>query len=574
MTVGTEQGQVYKGKQGIQYATVLDSLKPTMALIELGRAGQKAKAADKEAGLKTTLEFKPAEVWHYYSAEANQRFENWAKKGAALMTQRQIPNLWNSTDPDAVNWQLEGAKLKAGYDNINQAKDLWDKSMQDIGTRGDKYEDEYLNNVKNFPSLLGYEQIASGQFNFPQAKFKDPSNLYARFFTADAKVFKDDLKGVPPTDAQLWERTAIYFNSPEHEGDLRAAAQMYQNLTPEAQKAYQAKAELMGVEDAPHMALAFENYKAQFVDTPRNVMDDALEYAKVAPKSSYSTSKEDVSGVTKSSSATQLSNKGYPMDVAVSHFNEKAYLLDDEGYMASLGVDFKQPRADRYKAATAAFAERVRENITKETESGLARGGSGFSTKEIEDNYDNWYTRLTGSDKTAANEAANWLYGGLEAEKKGLVKAEVMEMPVQALPGAPGLSGTFPSGTKIKVIAAYFKSEAEAAKAREDRYNYSGAAMDKMSPEDRKIYENLMTGFKGQERGTRVFFPIIKESMQVIKELHRNTAQEKKQLYNTAYKDDLNSAGSVPTATKSTGMAGQPAPKVGAKGSLNSPGKQ
>lgn len=570
MTVGTEQGQVYKGKQGIQYATVLDSLKPTMALIELGRAGQKARAADKEAGLKTTLEFKPSEVWHYYSAEANQRFENWAKKGAALMTQRQIPNLWNSTDPEAVSWQLEGAKLKAGYDNINQAKDLWDKSMQDIGTRGDKYEESYLNSVKNFPSLLGYEQIASGQFNFPQAVFKDPSNIYAKFFTADANNFKKDLNGVPPTDAQLWERTAIYFSSPEHEADLKAAAQMYQNLTPEAQKAYQAKAELMGVEDAPHMALAFENYKAQFVDTPRNVMNDALEYAKSAPKSSYSTSKEDVSGVTKSSSATQLSNKNYPMDVAVSHFNEKAYLLDDESYMASLGVDFKQPRADRYKAATAAFAERVRENITKETESGLARSGSGFSTEETDKNFDNWYSNLTSSDKTLANEAANWLYGGLEAEKKGLVKAEVMELPAVALRGQPGASGVLPSNARVKVIAVEFKSEAEAAKAREDRYNYSGAEVAKMSKEDREIYENLMTGLKGQERGTRVFFPITKESIQVIKELHRNTAQEKKALYEKGYKDDMNAPGSTPKATWSGPESG----KVGAKGSLNSPGKQ
>lgn len=570
MTVGTEQGQVYKGKQGIQYATVLDSLKPTMALIELGRAGQRAKSADKEAGLKTTLEFKPEEVWHYYSAEANQRFENWAKKGAALMTQRQIPNLWNSTDPDAVNWQLEGAKLKAGYDNINQAKDLWDKSMQDIGTRGDKYEDSYLSSVKNFPSLLGYEQIASGQFNFPQAKFKDPSNIYAKFFTADANNFKNDLKGVPPTDAQLWERTAIYFSSPEHEADLKAAAQMYQNLTPEAQKVYQAKAELMGVEDAPHMALAFENYKAQFVDTPRNVMDDALGYAKAAPKSSYSTSKEDVSGVTKSSSATQLSNKNYPMDVAVSHFNEKAYLLDDEGYMASLGVDFKQPRADRYKAATAAFAQKVRENITRDTESGLARSGSGFSQEETDNNFDNWYNNLISKDKTLANEAANWLYGGTKAEQQGVVKAEVMELPAIALRGQPGASGVLPSGTRVKVIAVEFKSEAEAAKAREDRYNYSGADVAKMSKEDKEAYDNLMTGLKGQERGTRVFFPITKESIQVIKELHRNTAQQKKALYEKGYKDDMNAPGSTPQSTWSAPESGKPA----AKGSLNAPPKQ
>lgn len=570
--VGTEQGQVYKGKQGIQYATVLDSLKPTMAMAEMLRTQQAAKAANKDAGNKMTLEFKPEEVWHYYSAEANQRFEGWAKKGAALMTQKQIPNLWNSTDPDAVNWQLEGAKLKAGYDNINQAKKLWDESMKDIGTRGDKYEDSYLDGVKNFATYNGYEKIASGQFNFPQAKFKEPSQLYARFLTTDANNFKKDLNGVPPTDAQLWERTVMYFGAPEHQSDVKAAAQMYQNLTPEAQKAYKAKAEIMGIEDAPHMALAFESYKAQFVDTPRNVMDDALAYAEKAPKSTTASSKEDVSGVTKSSSATQLSNKDYPRDVAVSHFNEKAYLLDDEKYMASLGVPFDVPRAERYELATKAFAERVKENITRKVESGLSRAGSGFSTEETDKNFDNWYTRLTSPDKTAANEAANWLYGGVGAEKQGLVKAEVMELPSSALYGQPGMSGVLPSGTKVKVVAAYFKSEAEAQKAREDLYNYS-TDTSKMSPEDKKVYDDMMTGLKKQERGTRVLFPVTKESIQVIKELHRNTAQKKKALYEQGYKDDMNAPGSTPKATWSTGSSGVSAPVTGGKGSLNSPPK-
>ena len=621
--VGTQQGQAYTGKQGIQYATVLDSVKPTLLLME----GMKKKAAEKAEGAKQTLEFKPQEVWHYYSAEANKRFEEWAKEGGAIMTQKGIANLWTSNDPDAIAWQLKGAALKKGYDNINQAKKQWDLSIEDMrSATGKDYTDEYKSNIMNFATIHGYDQIASGNFNWPEPKFKEPTNIYQRFLINDSKVLKEELGDTPPSENQLLERTINYFSVPEHSADLKAISQSFNQLSDDWKKRYENEAEKAGYDkkNAP-LFMAKESYREQFYYQTPDLNAVAVDYADKAPLDVTKRSTEDVQGVTEATMSERLGNKEYPMQQAVSHFTTKPFLLDDDKAMIQLGVDPTLSREEKYKQAVTNFAKRIEENIATKYEKSLSREGSGwggFSQQEQELDSSNWYADVTSGDQRLSRQAANWLAGTKDAQGNVIVEAEVIAQPLACYTGGMVVGG-LPTGVDQQkaVPALYIKYGTPEEKQRALKSLYAtkppdvtkfeteiksyndeiskiekSATSGQITEAQRKQkvlilesqikaaeaqkgvaeqkYNQLIETYQTQATGNAVYVPLVAENIQIAKLIHGNTAKARNEGYKVGYnaEERYNAPGtgvkSVPWSGPESFKNMNPAP-----GSANNPTK-
>ena len=170
------EGNIYRNRQGDGYATTFGRNKSLEVAAKNKALGDQDVAKDRASGAKKSMEYKPEEVWHFYGAEANGAFNSWMEEGATIMAKEGIPNLWNSSNPKAVDWQIKAGRIAQANENINQAKDMYEKAMQAINSRGDEYTDEYLDSVRNFPVNVSFDEMTSGSFQFPQAQYKNPSN--------------------------------------------------------------------------------------------------------------------------------------------------------------------------------------------------------------------------------------------------------------------------------------------------------------------------------------------------------------------------------------------------------------
>lgn len=212
--IGSNLGQVYTGQQGNQLATVLG---PSRALASYeGYAAKKAadKAKDSADLSKGMMDVKPEEVWHFYSADQQKTWENWVNKGAGMMPKG---NPFKRYDDEAIQWQIEGSRIKAANENIKQAKSLWDKAMGDINSRGDEYTDEYKEKVKNFAANNPVDVIATGKFDFPQAEFKNPSTIHQDYMVNGLGNLEKAAGENVLQDRDFNNYSISYFSTPEAE---------------------------------------------------------------------------------------------------------------------------------------------------------------------------------------------------------------------------------------------------------------------------------------------------------------------------------------------------------------------
>lgn len=519
--IGDATGSMYTGHQGVGNATVFDwdSIGAKLAAEKAQKAARAAK--DQEDSFAGMNKAKPEEVWHYYSAEANDKWANWVKAGAAIMTNKAVDNLWKSTDPDAVAWQIEGARLRKETDNIKQAKASWDAAMNDIGTRGDKYTHEYQQEIKDFGAKHTYAQLASGDFEFPQAKFYDPGSLYESLFVKDAKDLSDQIgKDQIPSDRTIHDRIDVFFSSPEKTAETQAAMSMYNSLPDDKKERYVALAERMGWDDEPWKALSFENYKGRFNPAPRNMTEDAIEYAKIAPKNIKQWVNEDNSGVTKGGMSEKLANSKMPMEAAKSHFTQYNFLLDDPGYMGQLGVSMDVPRDQRRKAAEKAFAEQVRMNLEEKISSSVTRtDAKGPGDADINTNFDQWRKDIGSYDPTVAMQAAKFLFG---TETQG---GPIAEATVKIDPNV-----TPPFKTNRWLVLTY-NNEKEANDFKKKFYDEAIQGSEGLSEEQKQMYNEALDYYKSKTGNNVVSIPVQPEYEQVLKRLHDKTARKNKTLY-------------------------------------------
>ncbi len=532
--VGTQLGSVYSGQQGNQLATVIrpnNNLSTYEAFLAKDKKKREADAANFSKG---ALEVKPEEVWHFYSADLGKTWENWFNKGAELMPGG---DPWKRSDKAAIDWQIEGSRIKAANANVKQAKALWDKAMGDINTRGDEYTDEYKDQVRDFAVNNPLDKIMSGQFNFPQAEFKNPSTIHQDFLVSGlANIEKAAGKDAVPTDADFNNYTVSYFSTPEAEKNVIAAKQMFGKLSPADQNAYISKAEnTPGFKGEGWMAYMNDQLQGRYKKPELDIAAEAIKRAADAPLSERASSIEDLSQVTTSSSRTYLSNKAYPQEQAASFFTKNSWAVSEPKYAEQLGVDTNLPLEERRKKMIAAMAKQIEKNIETKTEFSVSRAGGNVSDKERIGNYDVWRRNLTSTDRGTSTEAANWLVQGLGFSKAQVSSAFVSTNDYDINEGAKRAYDQYRVGKpvsadKFKVLQIVFKNPAEMEAAKEKMYKELDEAQ--IPAADKQKYSDLMDYYRKEgSYGSVLKVPIVQENEQILKRIHGQTVKETKDLY-------------------------------------------
>lgn len=519
-------GQAYKGHQGVGYATVFGDSNAINALALTAAAKSKA---SKKAGKG----LEPSEVWHYYSGAMEQAWNNWADEGSKIMTEHGIDDVWNSSHPAAIKHRTDSSHLMTSEKNINQAQVLYDKAVQNISKSADKFTPEYIEKVKNFP-LIPFDQISSGQYQFPVASFKEPVSVYNDFLVKSHNRLEKELEGKAPTDENLILATETYFNSPENAVNARAVKQRFFKLTPESKKYFEAEAERYGYDKSDAWkSLAIYDLRNMGVTKPVDIGEVALNYATTGPKSDSKTTTKEA-GVLKSRSYKTL-KKGAENELAQSHFAANMYQLNDQSAMAQLGVPMGLPIAERLQKATKALAEKIRARASTEYEGKDTKDmDSGLTEEQTTKSFNTWWSELNSGDDAVKQHAAKWLFG---KDKTGrVVDAAVSGV----LTGEAFVSDVAPEDIKIgPVVEINYKSipKADAAKANALK-ELKKLSESQLSPESQIAYEQLIEFYESKSEGTTVVYPLNDEFKQVFKELHNQSSSSKKLGYKSEIDTD------------------------------------
>jgi hypothetical protein len=533
--IGGDLGNVYKGRQGIQLATVLGESQAVKA--HAVREAQKADQAKKNrnAALQQTYETKPDEVWHFYSAEANSRWNDWMNNGAAIMTMGDIENPWESHDPRAIQWRIDAGKQKAATDNINQYQTQYELAMKDIGIRGDEYTEEYKQAVRNFPIAHTYDNLAGGQVDFPQAQFNDPSKIYSKFYVKDALEMRTMLgQDVAPTSAQITDRVNTFFDTEENEAELKSLQQMYHSLPQAERQMIDGKAQNMGYANEPWKVIAHEDYESRFTSEPRNWLDDVMKYVDMTAVEKVTYSREDTQGVTNYEQAERMANKKLPETAAKTHFQRHSSLLFDETYMNQLGIDVNLPLAKRRDLAEKKFADEIRSNIALDYSTRVSREGGGLGKKEMDYSWEQWRIDIGGANEGLANQAAKYLFDvGGEAGIGDAVDAYIIPPPDQtAIDNYNRATGANITPQQFRVIAVEYKDAKVATKEKEKFYKeIIGQEGDFDTQEQEVAWRNLINSYKEQSDGSKVLYPVNYQNEQTLRWLHDRSAKMKGRQY-------------------------------------------
>lgn len=526
----------YRNKQGDGYATVLKPFGLEAIMANRGREG-KAKAEGAANFAKGTMEVKPEETWHYYSGGIEKTWEDWVKKGARMMTTKSIDDPWKSTDPDAIQWQIEGARIKSGQENINQAQKAYLEAQKDIGTRGDKYTQEYLDKVKNFPTTP-IETLISGQFDFPMPEFKNPAQVTDKLFTKrkDA-LLKEKPDGYVPSDKELKGELEVFFSQPENAPETAAFKQVFKDL-PEVEKdRYIALAEKNGFDEGWE-GVAMDQFKSQFSFAPVNLAEMATSAAKNAPMKKSESSLEDASGVTIGKGSIVFADKKYPERISKSEFASKPYLLNDEATMSQLGISMTVPFEKRQVLAEKAYADLIRKNQPSQFSSTVARAGEGASKAEEKASYDKWRTDIGTGDNQTAIQAAQFTFK--TKTPWGVVDTATIDT---AIP------------TPFKYRRALVLNFADKAEA--ERF------VETLDDEAVKL-----TRYFQETNDRSVAVPVANEYEQVLKQVHSEAVKTQKGLYERVGELDFPVTGTPSTSTV-TGQEATQAVKESRFGALS-----
>jgi len=533
--VGTQLGTAYSGQQGNQLATVIRPNNNLATYEAFLAKDKKKKEADAANFSKGALDVKPEEVWHYYSSDLSKTWEGWFNKGAELMPGG---DPWKRSDKAAIDWQIEGSRIKAANTNVKQAKALWDKAMGDINSRGDEYTDEYKAQVRDFAVNNPLDKIMSGQFNFPQAEFKNPSTIHQDFLVGGlANVEKAAGKDAVPTDTDFNNYTVSYFSTPEAEKNVTAAKQMFGKLSPADQNAYITKAQnTPGFKGEGWMAYMNEQLQNRYKKPELDIAQEAIDRAKDADLSESAYSGEDMSQITTSSSRTYLKNKAYPEEQATSFFTKNSWAISEPKYAEQLGVDPNLPLEERRKKMIAAMAKQIDKNIATKSEYKMSRGGTGnASDKEKMTSHDEWRRDIGSTDPAKSTEAANWLVQGLGLKGTVATSAYVSTNEYDINQGAKRAYDQYRVGKpvsadKFKVLQIVFKNRDEMEAAKEKMFKELDEAA--IPSKDKDKYTDLIDYYRKEgSYGSVLKVPIVQENEQILKRLHDKNVKESGQIY-------------------------------------------
>jgi len=507
----------YRNRQGDGYATTLKPYGLEAIMANRGREA-KAKAEGRANFQKGVMDVKPEETWHYYSAGIEKTWEDWKRKGAAIMTDKSIDDPWQSTDPDAIQWQIEGARIKSGQTNINQAQKAFLEAQKDIGTRGDKYTQEYLDKVKNFPTTP-IETLLSGQFDFPMPEFKNPAQVTDKLFVKrKEQILKGKPDGYVPADKELKTELETFFSQPENAPETAAFKQVFTSLPETEKDRYIALAEKNGFDEGWE-GVALDQFKSQFTPSPVDLAEMAVGIAKSATMKKSTSGIEDMSGVKVTKGSTVFADSKMPDARAKSLFESRPYLLNDEATMAQLGIAMTVPFEKRQILAEKAFADLIRKNEPREFDYDKSRSGQGASKEEEKASYDKWRTDIG----TGSIQAAQFTFK--TKTPWGVVDTATIDQNTE---------------TPFKHRKALILNFADKAEAEKFTETLDDEAV-KMTRHYQKTQDNV------------VAIPIANEYEQVLKQIHSEAVKQQGGLYERVGELDYPNTG-TPSADVTTGQ--------------------
>lgn len=546
---GTNIGTVYDNDQGKGLAVTLDTADYYRNLALIGQQ-KSASAKAKEAGAKALTEAAPEVKWAPYINRVQQEYENLLDESAKVMAERGIDNLWASTDPEALELVKSFARLKGVSTGINSLYSDYQKRMEDINNNPDKYTEESIDAVLNFPDQLSgvtYEDIQRGSIMgedgkikpvaIPDLKFKHPSTLHDDFYIAGQKSLRA-LAGengvVDP--GKIANYTANYFLAEEKRPNLRAQRQIYDSLEPDSETAKIARSEARaaGLGDNPEIGLAIYNMKmALSPDTP-DIGKVVIKMADEAPMKESSLEREDISGKVTKTLSEILKNPDYPRERARSYLLANRWVLERPDVLVQLGVNPETAGdgVELFSAALDGLETMIRDNISSKYHSSIRfEGDNRYGKEELDANADDWQKRIWFGNKQIANEAAGWLKGEKMPGSTGIISdSEVFTSSELMLP--QGLNG---------VIKVTFKDEKTAQNARVNYYKELRRSIDKTgmteeeATEAEKAQEGLLKQLDRMFKGNEVGIPLDDTNWQLLKNLHRQRVKSTGALYESRF---------------------------------------
>lgn len=248
--VGTALGNTYTSKEGFGQAYILPTdNSPTMFtqnMVAMKMAGDKAKADSMLESKKKLMEDDP-EYWYQDKAEVQGELDAVNEMGATLLSMGVDPYGGSKV---AFDFQKRYKNARRLAQQSNYDKEYHAKVQEALKTQGkDKeYTPESIAEVDAY-FQLPLEYKANNGILPPNLKLKQPAFLYDQYLTAQVKdmVSGSNSKEVY-TDPELLTVAISGFSNPDVE---RAAVQLYDRLTPEAQEALDTEAKGLGMPTGP-----------------------------------------------------------------------------------------------------------------------------------------------------------------------------------------------------------------------------------------------------------------------------------------------------------------------------------
>ena len=553
MISGSNIGTVYDNDQGKGLAVTLDTADYYRNLSALAQS-KSAKAKAKEAGAKALTEAAPEVKWAPYINRVHQEYEGLLDEAARVMADRGVDNIWNSTDPEAQGLVKKFAQMKGVTTGINSLYSDYQKRMEDINNNPDKYTQESIDEVLNFPDQLSgvtYENIQAGSFltkdgkikpvALPDLKFKHPSTLHDDFYIAGQKNLKA-LAGengvVDPS--KIRDYSANYFLAEENAPNLRAQRQIYDGLPANSEMAKIARSEARaaGMGDNPEVGLAIYNMKMALSPDAPDIAREVIKMASEAPMKENSFEKEDASGKVVKSQREFLTNPEYPRERARSYLLANRWVLERPDALVQIGVNPETAGdgVELFSAAVDALEGMIKADITSKYLSSVRfEGDSKFGDEELTANADDWQKRVWYGNKRVADEAVGWLKGEKMPGSTGIISdAEVFTSSELMLP--QGLNG---------VVKLVFKDEKTAQNARTNYYKELKSSLDRtgMTEEEvrkaEKAQEGLLNQLDRMFKGNEVGVPLDDSNWQLLKNLHGQRVKSTGALYESKFSGEF-----------------------------------
>lgn len=561
--VGSKLGQVYNNDQGKGLAVVLDTSgywrqRALAQQEDLARERVKAKA--KKEALQKLEDNRPDVKWPEYLNQIRGGYNELFEVAAQYVTETGN-DVYTSPDETAREIRARMNTLDMATQRVNVLKGEHDKRMEDIGTRGDKYTQESIDEILNFTDKFSVQDMARGykvtkgpdgkeqieMVSMPELQFKNPSTLFNDFYVNGKNNLKGDANEmgyVPPE--KIREYGINYFTAEENEHNLKAANQMYQKLDPNSAyaKSARAYASQMGMEGMPGMALAIMNLERSLSPDDINASQIITQMSKAAPVATSTREMEDTAGKVTKTAADYLTDKNYSKKEAESFLIANRYLLNDASFLAQLGIDKSTSGSleETFQAARDAMTEMINDRIvTDYSTSTRYESEDRFGGAAKQQNFDDeWLARLYHSNPVYNKDAANWLVGlKLPGVEGAIGDAAVVEVTSE------GERNAIQANKKLRITFEDEKTANQArAKAREfavktiqppkDASGYRAIEGEEL--EEWKRQKNLFIKEMYQEAGGKVVtYPINDEFYQIFKNLHNEQVQNRGELYKSPY---------------------------------------